>query len=343
MVQRVGGLFDQIGTYDNLRLAVAKALLGKRHRPDARAYVAHLDRNLSRLATQLQDGSLPLGRSHQFEIFDPKRRMITAPCFEERVLHHAILNICEPVFERALIEDSYACRRNKGRVKAVHRAAFFTSRFPYCLKMDIRRYFPTIDHRVLRQRLIRLFKDSRLLHLFSRIIGSHEDAPGCGLPIGALTSQHFANHLLSIVDRTVKHTLRLRGYCRYMDDFVLWADDRRKLEDGRQLLHEVVTHELHQQIKLPASVRSTTSGVDWLGYRIFPDRITVGRRARRRFRAKLRDLTEQHDSGVISSAEFQKRSRSLVAFLRVARVKSWKYRTRVVSSLVVDGQGPPTA
>jgi len=129
---------------DNLGLAVAKAQRGKRSRPDARSFTANLEANLQSLAAQIDSGSFRHGRVRQFVVHDPKERIITAPCFEERVLHHAIMNVCGDWFDRRLIDDSYACRVGRGRVAAILRAKHFSGRHPYFLRFDIRRYFDSI-------------------------------------------------------------------------------------------------------------------------------------------------------------------------------------------------------
>ena len=218
---RMGNLMEKILARDNLRLAYAKAVRGKRGKTDARAFGAALEDNLQQMSNQVRDGTFPLGVCHQFTIYDPKQRLITAPCFRERVLHHAIMNVCEPVFERWLIHDTYACRAGKGRVAALQRAQHFARRNPFFLNMDIRKYFDSIPHQRLYEKLCRLFKDSALLELFRQILDSHSSSQR-GLPIGSLTSQHFANFYLGHLDRFVKEHLRVRGYVRYMDDFVIW-------------------------------------------------------------------------------------------------------------------------
>ncbi len=147
------------------------------------------------------------------------------------MLHHALTLVCEPVFERLLIADTFACRRGKGREAAVERAKQFARRYPWFLKLDIRKYFNSIDHERLLWLLGRKFKDRRLLDLFGRIIASYEVTPGRGVPIGSLTSQHFANFYLAGLDRFVKEGLRAGGYVRYMDDFVVWDENRTRLAD----------------------------------------------------------------------------------------------------------------
>ena len=137
-MRRANHLFEQVVAWDNLRLAVHKALRGKRSRVDARVFVSQLDENLERTRNGLFVGDVPLGVYRQFTIFDPKERLITAPCFAERVLHHAIMNLCEPVFERWLIADTFACRKHKGRLAALQRAQEISRRFGFFLKLDIR-------------------------------------------------------------------------------------------------------------------------------------------------------------------------------------------------------------
>jgi retron-type reverse transcriptase len=195
-MKRTGNLFSKITARDNLRLAVYRALRGKRERRDAREFVADLEANLRRMAAGLQSGSFPLGRCIQFTIHDPKERLITAPCFAERVLHHAIMNVCEPEFERFLIDQTYACRRGKGRIAALQRAKRYSRQYPVMLKFDVRKCFDSIPHEHLLERLQRRFKDRSLLELFERIIDAHETSPGHGLPIGSLMSQHLANFYL---------------------------------------------------------------------------------------------------------------------------------------------------
>ena len=168
-------------------------------------------RTWTRCASALLRRRFPLGVYHQFTIFDPKERLITAPCFRERVLHHAIMNVCEPVFERWLIADTFACRKGKGRIVALERARTFAGRFPFFLKFDIRKYFDSISHDdPVGPAAADLQGPSRLLMLLDRIIAAYETAPGRGLPIGSLTSQHFANFYLGWFDRFVKEDLGVR-------------------------------------------------------------------------------------------------------------------------------------
>ncbi len=191
-MRRAGQLMDAIAAPENLRLAFWKAAKGKRGKSDCRAFQEDLDRNLDQLRSDLSAGQARIGNYHFFTIHDPKERRICAASFPERVRHHELMNVCEPVLEKSAIFDSYACRKGKGRLAAIQRAWNFARQQDGYLKLDVRKYFDSIDHEILRQMLRRKFKDPEVLSLFDRIIASYHTQPGCGLPIGNLTSQRRA-------------------------------------------------------------------------------------------------------------------------------------------------------
>ncbi len=331
-MRRAGHLFDQIADRENLRMAAYKALRGKRLKEDARAFVAHLDESLSATRTGLIRGDIRLGEYHQFTVHDPKERLITAPSFRERVLHHAIMNVCEPVFERSLIADSFACRLGKGRIVALVRSQEFAGRFRYFLKTDIRQYFPSISHEILGARLSRLFKDGRLLDLLGRIIASFESAPGRGLPIGSLTSQHFANFYLGTFDRFVKECLRCKGYVRYMDDSALWGDTSAALRGHLVVAGTFLKSELDLEFKPRPYINRVEHGMDFFGCRIFPQYTILNRRSRVRFRRRLSSLERSYLAGRIDEPALQRRAASLIAFTRTQGLSSWRFRQGVLES-----------
>ena len=341
-MRRTGNLFDAILERGNLRLAFSRAILGKRDRPDVREFARDLEDNLAGIARDICEETMSLGLSSQFTIFDPKERIITAPCFRERVLHHAILNVAEPAFERFLIDDTFACRVGKGRIAALHRAMAFCRRFPHAIKLDMRHYFGSIPHTELLNRLGRRFKDRRLLKLFDDIIGSHHEETDRGLPIGSLTSQHFANFYLGWFDRFVKESLRIRGYVRYMDDCILWGETPSAVRQLADSCEQFLQHELDLKVRQPSPVFRVRSGVEMLGCRVFPDRLQLDRRSRHRYRARLRDLDEGFLRGELTETELQQRSEALTAFTMAGGVRSWKFRQRVLEGLPVSGHGART-
>lgn len=336
-MKRVGHLFDAIVDRSNLQLAAWKALRGKRRRPEARDYLQHLDARLSELSEGLRGGAFPVGRFQQFVIRDPKERIITAPCFAERVLHHAILNVCEPHFERWLIADTFACRAGRGREAAVERASQYARSHSWFLSLDIRKYFDSISHEVLLSALARRLKDGRVLELFGRIIASYRGDLGRGLPIGSLTSQHFANFYLDRFDRHVKETLRIRGYVRYMDDMVIWGESRAELNGYLDCCTRFVADELRLEFKPTPFVNRTAHGLNFLGVRLFPTHRTLARRSRLRYRRRLRELDRELATESIGERAYQQRATALTAFASGSGISSWRFRRRVLSEPSVSG------
>src|SRR4051794_39912442 len=190
-----------VADWDNLAAALWQASRGKAAQADVSAFRANLDCELGSLRHDILNGSVHVGETRAFRIHDPKPRLIHAPAFRERVLHHALMAHVGPVLDRALVFDTYACRVGKGALAAVRRCQQHGRRFAWYAKIDIRAYFASIDHAVLLAMLRRQFKDRPLLDLMGRIISAYHDRPGKALPIGALTSQHFANYYLSGLDR----------------------------------------------------------------------------------------------------------------------------------------------
>ncbi len=299
-----------------------------------------MDNNLARLQEELASGRVRVGQYNQFVIHDPKQRTITAPCFRERVLHHAMMNVCEPVLERWLIPDTYACRVGKGRLACVDRAAKFAGRHEFFLKMDVRKYFDSIPHDRLLQQLCRRFKDPELLQLWQRIIESYRVTPGRGLPIGALTSQHLANLYLGTLDRHIKETWRMRGYVRYMDDFVVWADCSRSLKTLLADIDGLLDGQLSLRLKENSVLNRTGFGMDFLGVRIYRDHLRLSRRSKVRYARKMRILEDLFELGYISESELQRRAGSLTAFITTRGVSSWRYLATVLQRLKVGGPRP---
>lgn len=329
-MKRVNHLLDAIADRDNLRLAYHKAMRGKRHRAEARQFGTHLEDRLAEMAEQLRAGTVPVGEYHQFVIYDPKERVITAPCFRERVLHHAIVNVGEPHFERWLIADTFACRKGKGRLAALARAREFAGRYGWYLKLDVRKYFDSVSHDRLLARLGRKIKDGRLLELLERIVRSYRGEVGRGLPIGSLTSQHFANFYLDGLDRLVKERLRIRGYVRYVDDVALWSGDKADLKRACVETAAFLRDELELQWRPNPYLNRVARGMDFLGCRVFPTHLVLNRRSRVRYRRRLARLEALWEQGRMDEAELQQRVTAATAFVCTAGLSSWKFRQATV-------------
>lgn len=285
-MKRADNLFEQITDYNNLRLAYLKALKGKRFTPAAIIFDLNADKNLYRIKNQLENGTYVFGNYWQFKIYDPKERTITAATFENRIVHHAIMNVLEPIFERQFIFHTYACRKGKGSHKAIKYAQNCCRKSEYYLKLDVRKYFDNINHSVLKQKLCHIIKDDKCLKVLFDIIDSYSiNALSVldelrGLPIGNLTSQFFANFYLSSLDHFVLENLKTVGYVRYMDDIIVFAN---YIQDLKIIYNKmsVFIKPMFLQFKPPVFNRCKT-GVPFLGYLIFSYKTHLLQKARKR-------------------------------------------------------------
>lgn len=322
-MKRAGNLLPHILDMDNLRLAFWKASKGKRYSREVLAYQGNIEANLRDLQKQIATGLVEVGKYRYFKVFEPKERQICASAFSEQVLHHALMNVCHEVFERHLVYDSYASRKGKGVHAALARAQEFARQYPWYLKLDVRKFFDSVHHDVLKAQLARLFKDPRVLEIFGKIIDSYAASPERGLPIGNLSSQYFANHFLSGLDHHIKEVLRIPAAVRYMDDIVLWDHDRASLKAAHQAIKRYVEAELQGALK-PEVLGPSARGLTFLGYRIFPNHRVLSRQSKQRFIRKFRLLEARYDTGEWDEATCQRRAAPLLAFLGHARTRKFK-------------------
>lgn len=322
-MKRAGNLIERISETENLYEAWIKAKRGKIHKADILAFERELDSNINKLQKQLQSGSVEIGNYNYFTITDPKKRVICAASFPERVLHHAIMNICNPVFEKHLIYDTYATRKNKGTYAALDRAKVFAKKFKYYIKLDVQKYFDNIEHNILSMQLKRLFKDNRLLHLFSEIIGSYSVTANKGVPIGNLTSQYFANHYLSIADHFAKEILQIKPYIRYMDDILFFGENKVDLKMKYLQFLKFIQNNLGLKLK-PLILDKTKNGVPFLGYKIFPYYIKLNQRSKKRFKLKYKIYNEKLTKREWNEDEYIRHILPLLAFAGYADTLSFR-------------------
>ena len=304
-MKRAGHLFEAVCSFENLLLASRRAQVAKRFRGEVLRFNHHREDHLLDLQRQLREGSYRPGLHRHFEIFEPKRRWISAAPYRDRVVHHALCNVVAPVFERRFIFDSWANRTGKGTHRAVLRYQGFAARARYALKLDIRKYFPTIDHALLKERFRAFIKDPFVLRLLDVIVDSGRSPdvvdlyfPGDdlftpsqrphGLPIGNLTSQLFANVYLDELDHWIKDRPGAPAYLRFVDDFVVLGNSNDELADWRDAIRERLVPlrlALHER---KCVIRRTAEGFPFLGYMVWPDRIRVRGETVRRFRRRMR-------------------------------------------------------
>ena len=296
-MRRLAISLTQLAARDNLELACWKASRGRLGRPAVARFMADREYGLAGLAQAILVGSAPLGRASRFVIHDPKRRVIQAACFEDRVLHHAILNLAEARFETMLVASSYACRPGKG----VHRAVSAVQRtlrgWPWVVQVDVDGYFPSIRHDLLRELLARRFKGADFLGLLARIL--EKGVPGGrGLPIGALSSQHFANAFLDSADRLILQHPGTGGHVRYMDDIVWGAASRAAAEESLAALEAHLQADCDLRLKPRRRLVRSAEGLRFCGCRVRQGVVLPGPRKMARFRAAWRRIDGAQAAGV---------------------------------------------
>ena len=324
-MKRQNFLFERIVDYNNIRLAFLKAIRGKRSSHQVINFYQNLDKNLSLLRNKLLTLSCEWGGYKSFFITDPKLRTISTAPFEQRVMHHAVMNILEPVLERPLINNSYACRKGKGTHAAVLYAfdQCKSKTKPYFLKLDIRKYFDSIDHEILKTQLRRQLKDTRVIILLDGIIDSYETMPDKGVPIGNLTSQFFANLYLSFMDHYILEKLRPCSYCRYMDDFVLWSTSKEQLKNMFAKISDYISKNLNLTVKPPV-FGDTVSGLPFLGFLIKGEGIYLLQKSKRRVADRMKEINASLYQGNITEDKAAERVRSVFAAIHLARTNRFR-------------------
>lgn len=288
----VGMVWPQVCAFENLLLAYYKARKGKRHRDAVARFELNREAALLSLQTALLNGQYQPGAYRQFRIYDKKARIISAAPFSDRVVHHAIMNVVQPLLEPMLYEHCYACRQGFGVHKAVDQYQFWARRYAYVLKMDVQRYFPSIDQKVLLSQLSRVVDDDRLLEVLGKIVESYpSEQLGKGMAIGNLTSQFFANWYLRDIDKLIV-AAGFKAYLRYVDDLFVFADSKEalwRLKAQMDVALQALGLCLHQH---KAVVCRTTEKVPVLGYQISRDKRWLqsanGKKAFRKIRAQAK-------------------------------------------------------
>lgn len=326
---------EKICLIDNLQEAFLRAARGKNGKQTTQMFRANLDRELLSISTELSAGTYRFGGGYSFQIHDPKPRSIYAAPFRDRVTFHAMMRICHPVFDAFQCYDSYASRPGKGTYAALFRAQALSGRHSWFAKVDVVHFFDSIDHGILLRQLARLFKDARLLCYFRDLLDCYHSAPGKGIPIGNLTSQYFANHYLAVADHYAKEQLRIPGLVRYMDDVIIFADSREMVIKLCQRYRDYLKDNLLLNTHPPV-INRTSFGIPFLGYVVYPDRLRLNLRSKRRFRDKTEDLMDNADN----EDEYGKRLNALTAFVQKADVRGYVSKTYRSRGLVPQGRAP---
>lgn len=340
-------LYSRIYDFDNLYEAYLRARRGHRYDHQVLVFTNNLEGELIQLQNDLIWKTYRTGNYNRFYVHDPKTRLVAALPFRDRVLQHALTAIIEPFFERQFIFDSYACHVGKGTHAGVKRVTEFLTRAshkwenPYCLKADVRSYFPSIRHSALIPIIERTIACNDTFSLIKEILNSWVDDGDLdprGLPIGNLTSQLWANVYLDQLDHFVKEVLRVPFYVRYMDDFIIIDGDKAKLRYLKREIEDFLDAKLSLRLNGKTSIFPVSHGVDFLGYRIWKDHKLLRKRSTKRIRRALKKFKRDYRDGKITSERINATIQSWLGHAKHA--DSYGFRTKLFAefTLIRDSQ-----
>lgn len=317
-------LMDYVCSYDNLYKAFRSAESCKRYRGEVLIFKQNLEQNLFDIQKDMMNGTYKTGPYREFYIRYPKPRLVMALGFRDRVVQWAIYRQLSPYLEKRFIEDSFACRKNKGAMAAVERILYWQRqiiRKPdghkwYCLKIDIAKYFYRVDHEIALNMLREITDDERFIHLMDSIINntdvpfglpvgmSADDCPpeqrlsDVGMPIGNLSSQMIANMYLNKLDQYCKHVLHIKYYARYMDDIVIFDNDLKRLHFIWKQIEDFIQEKLSLQLNKKTSIRRMTAGVEFVGRVITPAGVRLRKSSKQRIKRVFKREARLYAAGV---------------------------------------------
>lgn len=288
-MKKHGDLFQKFSSFENLYLAYLNARRGKSWQRHVQFVDADAVEKITDLQKSIIDGTYRTSPYKLKWIHEPKTRLIyILPFYPDRIAQHALIQVLGPIWDSLFISDSYACRKGKGQHKASSRCMDFVRRNKWCLQCDIHKFYPSITHSILEEIIRQKIKDRRMLRFIDEIIMSGGD--GVNVPIGNYTSQWFGNLYLNEVDRLAKSDLKISCYERYCDDFLLFSDDKAKLQYCAKIVRTFCGERLHLELS-KCELFPTSQGVDFVGYRHFPNgKILVRKRTAKKIRASIKSI-----------------------------------------------------
>lgn len=329
--------YQKLISIEHLLQAWEEFKVGKRGRKDVQIFERHLENNLFSLHKDLETKTYKHFNYTAFNIYDPKFRHIHKATVRDRIVHHAVVSLIEPLFDKTFIYDSYSCRKDKGTHRAVTRLAVFIRKVSknytgscYVLKLDVKKFFASVNQEILLNLIAKKVEDLELLWLIKNILSSFQE--GTGIPIGNLTSQIFANIYLNELDQFVKHILKEKYYIRYCDDFTITAPKKEYLE----ALVPIIEIFLREKLKLSLHeykivIRKYTQGVDFLGYIILPHVILPRTKTKRRLFKKLKGKISDLKNEQISERSFNQSLQSYLGYL--SHANSYKLTQKLKNQL----------
>lgn len=317
-MQKLSKLYKQIVSTQNLWDAAWQTLLhGRRFKNVGASFKLTYEHSLLQIHKELATQTYKHGKYKEFIIYEPKHRKVLAAPIKDRIVHHALHDVIEPFIDRKFIFDSYACRKNKGTHLAINRSQKMMQSNQFFMHLDVKKYFQNINHQILKTILSKHIKQADVLNLFHIIINSSvkkeepTTAPNLfttpikGLPIGNLTSQFLANLYLNELDQYVKHHLKIKHYVRYMDDFVVFGNNRKQMLQWQQQIVGFCTQKLALSLHIKGGIKNYWEGLGFLGFKIFRKHKKLKSVCLNRYLQKYKQQSKQVAKGKISAEKLE--------------------------------------
>lgn len=293
-MKRKGNLWNKFISKENFYQAWLNTAYGRRDRRDVQSFEKNLAENLENIRQEVISGKFTTSKYSTKQIFENgKHRLIYILPLKDRIVHHAINNIVEDIFVKGFISHTYGCIKGRGPIEGSKRVRKLIMKNDYCLKTDIKKFYPTVDQEILFTEIKKKIKDVKLLRIIKDIVFSFPGGKNC--PIGNLTSQLFGNIYLNKLDIMLKHKTKVKDYCRYCDDCVILSNSKKELFEIQKLIHEFVDLELKQTMSYN-EVFHTKQGIDFLGYRHFKGYTILRKRTAKKLKRAVLDIRKNRDN-----------------------------------------------
>jgi len=317
-MQQLSKLYKEIAGMHNLWNAGWQTLLhGRRFKNQGAEFKLTYEHSLLQIHKELATQTYKHGKYKEFIIYEPKQRTVLAAPLKDRVVHHALHDIIEPFIDRKFIFDSYACRKNKGTHLAINRAQKFMQANRYYMHLDVKKYFQNINHCILKQILAKHIKQTDVLNLFNIIINSSVNSKELnqvvnlftksikGLPIGNLTSQFLANLYLNELDQYIKHQLKIKHYIRYMDDFVVFGNNKANMLQWQKQIISFCSQKLQLSLHIKGGIKQYWEGLGFLGFKIYRKHKKLKSVCLNRYMLKYKQKNKEILKGKLSQKKIQ--------------------------------------
>jgi len=337
---KISNIYEALYSWDNLYNAYREAARGKWFRDDVARFTANLEENLIQLQNELIWRTYKVGRYREFYVYEPKKRLIMALQFRDRVVQWAIYRQINHLFDKQFIFDSYGCREGKGTHRAADRLQYWMRQVNrkkeryYYLKLDISKYFYRVDHRILMSILERKIEDKDLLDLLDRIVNCEHTAFGLpaftdpadcpkedrlldtGMPIGNLSSQLFANIYLNELDQYAKQELQLHYYIRYMDDIIILHQDKRYLHEVKDEIETFLWDNLRLNLNKKTAIRPISQGIEFVGFRMFATHRKLKKTSVKKMKSRLKYVRAAFERGEIDAESLRATEASYLGVMK---------------------------